>query len=75
MAGFFKVRSDLYTAIAFLPVSEYTALRFSQASIKPEKYGSVEANAPSNRDVPSTPSFPATKHLQQEWNFPSIYGI
>ena len=36
----FKIRLNLYTAIAFLPVSEFASLRFSQASIKPEKYGS-----------------------------------
>ena len=37
----FEIESDLYIAIAFLPVSEYAALRFSQASIKPGKSGSV----------------------------------
>ena len=62
-------------AIAFLPVFEYAALKFSQASMKPEKSETVEANAPSNRDVLSTLSFPATKQSQKEWNFPSIYGI
>ena len=44
--GGIKVRSVLYTVIAFLPVSECAALKFSQASIKPEKTASFEANAP-----------------------------
>ena len=50
----FKISSDLYIANASHPVSEFAALRFSQASIKSEKPGSNEANAPSNRDVLST---------------------
>ena len=69
-----KIRSDLYTTIAFLPVSEFAALRFSQASIKQETSTSVEANAPSNRDVRARPAFPQQSIHKKNGTFQAYMG-